>query len=51
MAQDEPVYDLVLKGGTIVTAASRYVADVAIRGDRIAAIGRDLHGQRHHDLT
>ena len=37
-------YDLLLQGGTVVdgTGAPRYVADVAIRGDRIVAVGADL---------
>src|SRR5216683_5611802 len=35
---------LVLKGGTIVdgTGAARFVADVRIEGERIAAVGADL---------
>src|SRR5687768_7129406 len=39
----EPTYDLVLRGGTVVdgTGAPRYRADVAIRGDRIARIDRN----------
>lgn len=37
-------YDLILKGGTVVdgTGATRYVADVAIRGDRIIAVSSDI---------
>lgn len=37
-------YDLILKGGTVVdgTGATRYVADVAIRGDRIIAVRADI---------
>ena len=34
--------DLVVKGGTLVTAADTFVADVAIAGGRIVAIGSDL---------
>src|SRR5262245_38255116 len=35
-------YDVILRGGTVVdgTGRSGYVADVAIRGDRIAAVGK-----------
>jgi N-acyl-D-aspartate/D-glutamate deacylase len=38
------MYDLMITGGTIVdgTGAEPYVADVAVSGDRIAAIGSDL---------
>jgi N-acyl-D-amino-acid deacylase len=36
------LYDLLFSGGTVIdgTGASRAVADVAVRGDRIAAVGR-----------
>ena len=39
-----PAYDVLLAGGTVVdgTGAARRVADVAIRGDRIVAIGASL---------
>ena len=37
-------YDLVVAGGTIVTASDVYRADVGIVGDRIAAVGLDLKG-------
>jgi N-acyl-D-amino-acid deacylase len=35
-------YDLIVRNGTLIdgTRAPRYVADVAVRGERIAAIGR-----------
>ena len=42
-------YDLVIKGGRIITSDSDTVADVAIRGDRIAAIGADLTGEQTID--
>ncbi len=35
-------YDLIVKGGTVVTAADTYQADVAVANGKIAAIGRDL---------
>ncbi len=35
-------FDRVLRGGTVVTATGVREADVAIRGERIAAVGRDL---------
>lgn len=34
--------DVVLRGGTVVSATGRFVADVAIAGERIVAIGTDL---------
>ena len=36
-----PQYDLLIKGGRIVNGTGRagYVADLAVKGDRIAAIG------------
>lgn len=39
-------YDLVIRGGTLVTAAHTVLADLAIRGERIAAIGQSLDGKR-----
>ncbi len=38
-------YDLVIKNGTVVTATSVYEADVAVQGEAIAAVGRDLSGR------
>jgi dihydropyrimidinase len=35
-------YDLVLRGGTVATSSAVFAADVAIAGEVIAAIGRDL---------
>jgi dihydropyrimidinase len=37
-------YDLVVKGGLVVTAEQAVVTDVAVTGERIAAIGSDLGG-------
>src|SRR3989440_12995598 len=37
-------YDLVITGGLLVTAEQAVVADVAVAGERIAAIGNDLDG-------
>ncbi len=39
-------YSIVIKGGTVVTAADSFRADVAIDGERIAAIGSALAGDR-----
>jgi len=35
-------YDTIIQGGTVVTADRQRVADVAIKGERIAAIGKGL---------
>jgi dihydropyrimidinase len=35
-------YDLVVRGGTVATASAIFAADVAIEGESIAAVGRDL---------
>jgi dihydropyrimidinase len=37
-------YDLVVKGGLVVTAEQAAVADVAVSGERIAAVGDGLRG-------
>jgi dihydropyrimidinase len=34
--------DLILAGGTVVTADAAFRADVAVDGETIAAIGSDL---------
>jgi dihydropyrimidinase len=42
-------HDLVIRGGRVVTAGAVVDADVAVRGERISAIGRGLHGRRQID--
>jgi dihydropyrimidinase len=42
-------YDLVIRGGTIVTTYDSYVADVGVSGERIAAIGNRLSGAQEID--
>ena len=42
-------YDLVVKGGRVVSAEQAFVADVGIVGERIAAIGTGLAGARELD--
>lgn len=37
-----PDHDLVIRGGTVATTTDVFRADVAVRGERIAAIGLDL---------
>jgi dihydropyrimidinase len=44
-------YDLVIKNGTVVTAAATFEADVGVNGESIAAIGQDLIGQRQMDAS
>jgi len=43
----EPAYDLVIRGGTIYDGSGQagYVGDVAVKGDKIAAIGKTLPGK------
>ena len=40
-------YDIVIRGGTVVTTTDTFQADVGIRGETIAAIGLDLGPGRH----
>jgi len=44
----EPTFDLLIKNGTVYDGGGGepFAADIAISGDRIAAIGRDLAGAR-----
>ena len=45
-------YDLVIRGGTVGTASSSFIADVAVSGGTIAAIGSGLgKGTREIDAT
>ena len=45
-------YDLVIRGGTVATASGRFLADVAVAGETIAAVGRGLGpGAREIDAT
>ena len=39
-------HDIVIRGGTVVTAESTVVADVGIQGERVAGIGAGLRGKR-----
>lgn len=38
--------DIVLKGGTVVTAKDTYRADVGVQDGRIAVLGQDIQGER-----
>ncbi len=44
-------HDLVIRGGTVVTAHESYAADIAITGESIVEIGPDLQGDRIIDAT
>src|ERR1700712_433644 len=44
-------YDLVVRGGRVVTAHEEFVADVAVTGGTIAAIGTGLRGTREIDAA
>jgi len=35
-------FDTIIAGGTVVTASDAYVADVAVSGSKVVAIGKDL---------
>ena len=43
--------DLTIRGGTIVTASSRYQADIAVEGGRIVQIGGDMTSDQVIDAT
>ncbi len=42
-------YDLVIRGGTVVTAADSFRSDIGIRAGRIAAVGENLDGASRID--
>jgi dihydropyrimidinase len=44
-------HDLVIRGGTIVTASETYVADIGISGESVAEIGSELPEARSVDAT
>ena len=37
-------YDLVIKGGTLVTASEKFIADIGIQGEKIVTLGESLIG-------
>jgi len=39
------MYDRVIKGGTLVTAGGSFQTDLAIQGEKIKALGRNLEGK------
>ncbi|MFL5790306.1 MAG: dihydropyrimidinase, partial [Actinomycetota bacterium] len=44
-------FDLVVRGGRVVTAHEDYIADVGVSGATIAAIGSRLRGTREIDAS
>ena len=44
-------YNLVIRGGTVVTPADTFAADIAVADGRIAAIGTNLTGARTIDAS
>ncbi|MFO1147451.1 MAG: amidohydrolase family protein [Alsobacter sp.] len=44
-------YDIVIRNGRIVSGGADFVADVAIAGEHIAAIGAGLRGRVEHDAS
>ena len=44
-------FDLVVKGGTVATAADVFTADIGVTAGRIAALGHDLAGAEVVDAT
>jgi dihydropyrimidinase len=45
------MYDLVIQKGTLITSDGPIQADIAVSGERIAAIGHDLTGQETIDAS
>lgn len=46
-----PSFDLVVRGGTVVTAGSRAEADIGVVAERIAQIGGEMRGRREIDAA
>jgi dihydropyrimidinase len=44
-------FDLVIKNGRIITASEDFVADLALSGEKIAALGHHLTGTREIDAS
>lgn len=45
------MYDVVIKGGTVVTAVDTQQVDVGIEGEKITAVGHNLQGHRVIDAA
>jgi len=44
-------YDIVIRGGTLVSSTGKHRADLGIRGEKVAAVGLDLEGRETIDAT
>ncbi len=44
-------YDLVIKGGIVVTSAATFPTDIGLKGEKIAAIGQELAGRQTLDAS
>ncbi len=46
-AAPRPAFDVIVRGGTVYDGSGRapFTGDIAIRGDRIAAVGRNVRGR------
>jgi len=49
MPPTAPELDLVIRGGTVVTADGRAITDVGVRGETIAQVGGPMRGRRELD--
>ena len=49
MDTDPDAFDLVVRGGTVVTADARFRADVGVRAERIAQVGGEMRARREVD--
>src|SRR3954466_14692772 len=47
--REKTMFDLVIRGGTVVTPASMNVADVGVQDGKIAQLGGDMQGHREID--
>jgi len=45
----QPEFDLVIRGGTVVTADSRAITDVGVQGQTIVQVGGAMRGRRELD--
>lgn len=51
IADDAPPFDLVVRGGTVVTAAGEGVADIGVVGGVVVQLGGAMTGTREIDAT